>query len=502
MILRSTVIAASLLVIASSLARAQLDDDAGVPPPPADVGRAADDDLERRIRQLEARDEERERELEEARVRIQRLEADNTAASEEAEARTEAEEEDPATRSGEPTVRPLASMFTRFEHRQGYAAIGAGNPGCFPGPNDGDCLRYRARAGFEIGNLRIADELVAAVRFRPQVAGFWSFGTPTTSGGVSHPAVGLYEGSLGLQIADVARLELGRLVLNYGDERVIGALAWHPAARAFDGTRLRVQPDEHGYWIDFFWTMLQEGGPGDFGVADTYFYGVYAALGPTIGRGVALDAYALGLQANDRIDPTTGSQLDWSLRIHLGGRFRYRIDVVDLRAEAGLQVGRQGAAAGLDAAPVVAGHVDAEVGVNLLGDRLRFGAQGFFASGDDPTTNAQEAYQQLFPTAHAFLGLTDVMGARSNAAGGSLNVAGKPIPQLRLSLDWHLFVRPEAGGVDNYAGTEGDLHVIWTPGAGFRVRAMYGLFVPNEGPFGPSPDPVHYIEVEVGYQLD
>jgi len=487
----------ALAALVPAAAQAQPEDDAGVAAPPSELVEPDPEPephpLEARLLELEARDRAREQELVEARARLERLEA----AEAEAEAAAVEAEAEP---SNDPTVRPLASMFTRFEHREGYAAIGAGNPGCFSGPADSDCLRYRARVGLDIGDLRVADELVAGVRFQPQVAGFWSFGG--TSGGVFHPTLALYEGALTLSIADAARLEIGRVVLNYGDERVIGALGWHPAARSFDGARVRVQPDEGGYWIDFFWTMLQEGGPGDFGHGDTYFYGVYASLGPALGPGVALDAYALGLQANDGTDPATGAQVSWSLLVHLGGRFRHRVDVIDLRVEAGLQVGRLGAAMGFDATPIVAGHVDGEVGVNLLDDRLRFGVQGFFASGDDPTTDEFEGYQQLFPTGHAFLGLTDVMGARSNAAGGSVNVMGKPLPQLRLSLDWHVFVRPEAGVFDNYAGTEGDLNVLWLPGSGFRIRAMYGVFIPNAGLFGPSPDPVHYVEVELGYELN
>ncbi|MBX3269320.1 MAG: alginate export family protein [Sandaracinaceae bacterium] len=458
-----------------------------VPEPP--------NELEARLAAIEARERARDAELERALGRVDELER-TLAASAEAEPAPAA----PAAPSG-PTVRPLASFLTRFEHRDGYAALGAANPGCFPGANDGDCLRYRAEVGLAIEDLRVADEIVAAVRFRPQVAGFWSFGG--TSGGVAHPALGLFEGALILQLGDMVRIDAGRIVLNYGDEMVLGSLRWHPAGRSFDGARMRIQPETSGYWIDVFWTMLDEGGPGGFGWGDGYLYGAYAGLGPILGPNAALDVYALARQDNDRADPRTGAMIDYSLRLHVGSRFRYRVDVIDLRAEAGFQTGRAGGPAGTDPALILAGHVDAEVGVNLLEDRLRFGAHGFYASGENPSSaNTTEAYDQLFPTAHAFLGWSDVMGPRRNVTGGALHVMGKPVPQLRVSLDLFVFARPEDGGRDAYVGSEGNLQASWLPGAGLRVRGMYALFVPNAGAFAMGRDPVHYVEVEVGYELN
>lgn len=461
-----------------------------VPPPP--------DPMEARLRRLEERDAAREAELSRALSRVAELE---DAAAEPEAVVADAAEPAAAAASG-PTLRPLGSMFTRLEVREGYEDLGAPNPGCFPGPNDGDCLRFRARLGLSVEDLRVGDDVVAAVRFLPQVTGHWSF---AGSGGVTHPAVALYEGNLVLTIDRVVRADVGRIVLSYGDEMIIGALGWAPSARAFDGARLRVQPDRDGYWVDVFWTMLAEGGPGSFGDADGYFYGAYAALGPLLrpmlGEHVALDVYGLAQQTNDRLDPVTLGQVDWSLRAHVGSRFTYRADLVDLRAEAGLQVGRSGRPSPIDPAIILAGHADAEIGLRLAGDAFRVSAHGFFASGDDPSSAEDEGYAQLFPTSHAFLGLSDVTGARTNVAGGAVHLQAKPIPQLGISLDGFLFARPQAGGGDGFSGGEADLQVAWRPGAGLRVRGLYALFVPNDGHWGAGREPVHYVEAELGYEL-
>lgn len=471
-------------------------------------------ELLRRVEQLEARARERDAELAAAAARAEELESGATSAEPAPEQEPEAE---PAAAPAGPELRPLASLFTRFEHREGYTQLGATAPGCLPG--DGDCIRYRARVGAVLAPLRIADEVTASVRFLPQIAGHWAMPTlalgpggpttPPTSGGTFDPALGIHEASLILQVGQPVRVEIGRFEMIYGEHLTIGNLDWHPTARAFDGARARIQPDANGVWVDAFWTILSEGNLPSFGQNDRYFYGVYAGLGPAIAEGLALDAYALFQQSNDATDATTGEERGFALRTTIGGRVRHRVDIVDFRAETALQVGHQGATTmgGVmtqGARTILAGHFDGEVGLSFAENRFRVALEGAFASGDDPTTpDVNEGYDQLFPTAHAWLGLSDVMGARSNVVTGVLHLTGKPIPELQINLDVHGFARPERGAAaDNYAGTEGDLHLIWRPGGGFRGRAMYALFVPNGGFFAMGTDPVHYLEVEVGYVLE
>lgn len=489
--------------------------------------------LEERLAALEARDAERERALAEAQARVAALEA---------------EEQAPAAPAG-PTLRPLAYVLTRFEHREGYDALGSPRAlqtaGCFGGTGaaptlaDSDCVRYRARAGFEITNLNLASDVTAIIRFLPQVSGMWAMsgvglggpaGLGSSSGGTVDALLGLHEGSLALQFGTVARAEIGRFEMAYGEHVVIGNLDWHPNGRAFDGARVRITPEVNSYWIDAFWTLVNEGHAisltgtptgGGFGQADQSFYGVYSGLGALLDPRptTALDVYGLVLQTNNRLE--TGAmgatnEREWSLRATIGGRFRYRADILDVRAEGAFQTGRDGAlrdpmtSAFARAQTVVAGFVLGEVGVNLLEDHLRLAIEGNFASGNNgTTTDVAENYQHLFPTAHAFLGFTDVMGARSNVGGGVFHFTYKPVDQLALNLDWHVFVVPErpAMTTSNYAGQEGNLNVVWTPWAGFRGRAMYGIFLPETAFFRAQgvpnfdTDPVHYLEVELAYVI-
>ena len=494
--------AAMIAVMAiARAALAQPEPPPDVPPPPAE------DELAARLTRLEEQARERDAQLAQALARVAELEQRAAGAAEEAEETAEVEEAE-AEEAAQPVLRPLANLFTRFEHREGYDRIGVAVPGAcmgaLAGATDGDCIRFRARVGFAIEPLEIARDVRVSVRFLPQVAGYWAMpsGGGSSSGGVFDPVLGLHEGSLSLHLGQAFRLDVGRFEMLYGEHLVIGNLDWHPNGRAFDGARARFQPAPDGIFVDGFWTITTEGGLPAFGENDQYFYGLYAGLGPAIAPGVALDAYALFLQNNDSIDPLNGAERDFSLRLTLGGRFRHRVEMIDVRVESALQVGTAGQIRPAEPQAIVAGQLDAEVGLNLLDDRLRFAVEGLFASGDGPSPDLSEAYNQLFPTAHAFLGLSDVMGGRSNVASGVLHVTGKPLPQLAVNLDLHVFARPErpAGAADNYAGAEGDLNLVWAPAEGLRGRVMYALFVPNAG-FFPSSDPVHYLEIELGYVL-
>lgn len=481
-------LAALLALFSASVAphaSAQTDDVAAPPEGGTEVAPPAAPDPQ--VEALAARSQQTEERLQAALARIDALE--------EAQAAHEAEEaeEDAAEESSPWTLRPLVSSFSRLEVREGYDAIGATAPGCTSG--DGDCFRWRARLGLDVG-LDLSDDVNVRARFLPEFAGFWAV-APGVSGGVADPNLGVHEASLLFQVRDVVGIELGRFELDYGDDVVLGNLDWHPSARSFDGARVLIRSG--GVALDTFFTVLQESLDPEPGRSDRYFYGVYAALGGLVDDATVLDVYVLGLQSNNSFDPASGASVGWSQRTHIGARFKRRFGILDVRTEGGLQVGRQGMPEPADAELVLAGHVLADVGLFLASDRLRFSIEGAYASGDDPDTAKVESYNQLFPTAHAFLGLTDVMGGRSNIATGVFHAQFKALDTLILRLDAHAFARPQNAG-EAYAGFETDLNVIWKPLPGFRARAMAGLFIPNEDFWG-NDEVVRYVEVEAGYDF-
>jgi hypothetical protein len=294
------------------------------------------------------------------------------------------------------------------------------------------------------------------------------------------------------------QLEAGRFEMAYGDHLVIGNVGWHQVGRSFDGLRLRHQAGDKAPRIDAFFTAIGEGFAAEIPVGDdifagdTYFTGVYAGLGSLVGGGRDLDAYLLA-----RIFPgydEAGGDLKRAGEVTVGSRFKGKFGSVDLRAEAGIQAGTR--RVGTSAPKVFAQQADLEVGVAVAGSG-RIAVEGFFASGDDPTTATDESWNHLYPTAHKWLGFMDIIGARKNVAGGALHLGYKAAKKWKLRADSQMFWRVEDGGGDSYVGTEVYGGLVRILGAGLTMRGGYGIFLPN----GDDDSLRHFVEIELKHTL-
>lgn len=398
-----------------------------------------------------------------------------------------------------------ASFFTRFEMRQGYDKLGRSG-GRF---TEGEFTVYRARLRLDTAPIDIGGGQRVVLRFAPQVDGFWGNQAST----VSSPNLGVNEAFARLSNR-LFTLDVGHFMMNYGDALVIGDLGWHQTARSFDGGRIRFAPDGSKYWVDLFVTQLADGlgGPDSSAFSgDTLFTGVYANFGKLLTDKTVLEPYLLvqiwtsqDNVAVDPMDPTAGTATrKAALQGTLGVRAVQTYGMVDVRLEAGLQFGKR--RTGLDSVSVLAYQLDAEVGVKPL-DKLRLSVEGLIASGNDASTARDEAWDQLFPTAHKFLGLMDIMGGRSNVASGVLHLAYSGIESFVFKADAHVFLRPQtADGQKGYAGSEVDLNAIYIVGAGMKLRVMYAAFIPGEDHFfvaaAPAKDVAHYVEAQFGYDF-
>lgn len=374
---------------------------------------------------------------------------------------------------------------------------------------------YRARFGLTTAPMNVGGGIESLLQFTPQASG-WLGETDT----IVDYDLGLYEGYLRVQdSAGRVQFDIGRFRMDYGDALVIGDLGWHQTGRAFEGMRARWALGTG--WIDTFFTQVDEGRPlsDAFGAGDRYFYGAYAGLGPLVMEGLALDVYGLGRSSPTTVavvssaNPATQAPtVKSATELTLGARAKQKVEAFDYRIEAGLQLGSRPAAAAtsvpagaeppeLDAVTALAYQVDAEVGVSVAG--LRAGVGALVASGDDPATDENEGYDQLYPTAHKFLGLSDIFGARTNVFSLNGSLAYKVKNSLTLLAQPHVFwtMQTPAPGVEDYTGTELDLHAIYLLGQGLVLRGMYGLFLSSsDGPYRDA-GPAHYLEVELSFVL-
>jgi len=381
---------------------------------------------------------------------------------------------------------PTASFMTRYELRENYADLGASGRIA-----EGDGTAYRARFGLRTTPVDLTPGQQLVLFFEPQASGFWADESST----LADANLGAHTAKLRVQ-GGTYWFDAGRFEMAYGDHLVIGNVGWHETGRTFDGLRLHHTVGAEGAWVDAFVTQVAEGRPDSVnppGAGDTYFAGVYVGLGPLVGRG-DLDIYLLGLLwPKDHADPDP----QVAEEITVGSRAVQHFGKADLRLEAGLQLGKRPGDVS-----VFALQGEAEVGYAVAaGTRLAVG--GFYATGDDPTTETDESWDQLYPTAHKFLGFADLMGGRRNVMGGMLRAKHAAGKKVVAAADALLFLRPQTpDGVDAYTGAELDLWTLYKLGKGLGLKGSYCLFAPNEsGPFA-TDMLAHYVEVQLLYTLE
>lgn len=392
------------------------------------------------------------------------------------------------------------STFSRFEYRENYDDLGVSRARY----QEGDLVVFRARLGVQTNPLPISDGSDVYVQFSPQASGTWG-----TNGTVGEANLGIYEGYVKFRSARLD-VQLGRIMMDYGDAVVIGNLDWNQAGRAFDGVRARYKMDK-GY-LDVFGTQVAAGttnAGAKLFAGDDMFWGAYAGVGHYLSQSLDLDAYFLGFSnfaQEGLVDATTGStyKLDAAHLFTAGLRVKQKVSFFDYRLEGGLQFGRSVTAppAGFSGDEVssvahLAYQVDGEVGF-ALSSRSRLSLGGALASGDNSGTTKNEGWNELYPTAHKFLGLMDVIGARTNVGSGNLKISQGLTESLKAQIDAHVFARLKDGTNDaGFAGTEVDLQLVQGLGKYALVRGLYGLFIPASGHY-PSDDLAHYLEIQAG----
>lgn len=236
-----------------------------------------------------------------------------------------------------------------------------------------------------------------------QHTGQWGMPSGTASDGTSD----VHQAYLSHSLNDSLRLYIGRQELLYGDQLIIGPIAWSNVGRSFDAFRSRWT---HSLgWVDLFVADVSK----TVGATTTnqhYFSGIYSNF--NLDAIDDLDFYVL-----NSIDPIGTTE---KKAIHFGTRLKSKHDAFDYRLEVTGQ-------------SEVTGHqADLELGyvVNQKSS-TRVAFEVFVASKD---------YIQLFPTAHKWLGIGDFL-SRRNLQGARLGLSNKFSDSFKAKLDYHMFQR-------------------------------------------------------------
>jgi hypothetical protein len=341
---------------------------------------------------------------------------------------------------------------------------------------------------------------------------------PTTAADTE--GVDLYEGYLQVALPGATTLDVGRMELSYGAQRLIGGFGWSNTGRAFDAARVRYRP-RGPIAVDGFWARLHQDRTVPRTLGDDFagIYGTYAAAELTI------DGYLLYLHDRGGLVDTEGDGVGDVERFPGGGRYHLvtpgarAVATVgpglSIDAEAALQLGRRGSDQ-----DILAWATHAQLGYRLdVAGKPAMAIGGDLASGDDdPTDDRWGTFENLFPTNHLFYGYLD-LAAWKNLIDGYLEVSAEPAARVKARLAVHALARLQtddtfyrASGAplvplalatvldERYVGTEVDVTVAYkvTPALGLLAGASYlraGAFL-DAAEGGDAADPVFlYLQV-------
>ncbi len=285
-------------------------------------------------------------------------------------------------------------------------------------------------------------------------------------------------------------LRAGRQELLFGKQRVIGPSDWLNSRRTFDALRITVK--QAGWKFDGFAARPLELRPEKINKADKSqtLAGVYAVR-PA--KGKTFSGYYLALRENDPII-TNGRGVAGDFMFHtLGLGFDGAARNFDWTAEAAYQFGDFG---GNDIAAYM-GSLEGGYTFAPLGLKPRFALGLNLASGDEnPADARKQTFNQLFPTAHPFLGWADQVG-RQNARELEAQLSFAPHRRIVAKLHGFKFLladkhdalynapgaatrRDATGAAGNEVGTEVDAEVICNFNAHLKLQLGYVRFMPGE----------------------
>ncbi|WP_230467513.1 alginate export family protein [Lujinxingia vulgaris] len=367
-------------------------------------------------------------------------------------------------------VRPRVEA--RFNHHFGLAADELNYGGQ---PDEADVFSQQTRVGLKVARGRLSGRLTLQ-----HSAAWGDFGGDS----LTAPPLALYQGWVRFEATETFFADVGRFELAYGDQRVLGSVGWSQVGRAWDGVRLGLRPGG-GVAVDAFAARYQDGA-GGFLDDDAYLSGVYASMGgmeaPLLRE---VDVYVL-YDARLGREPSAEGAGDGAARrnlVMLGSRLEGAAADARLTLEGGYQLGSVCAPEALASARCQ--DEGADIGAFFFDSTLSY-ALGVFtpfvgfslASGDDPESADVEAYNHLYPTAHAFMGYMDLIGARTNIRElrAGLRFEGEG---LNAELVAHDFTRQQPS--TERVGLEINAQVAARFGDGFSLGAGHGLFVPDQG---------------------
>lgn len=365
-----------------------------------------------------------------------------------------------------PAWLKLSGEFrTRIEGRTGF--------GFQPGNDDGYAL-FRTRVNIEVTPAAWLD-----FYFQGQDA--------RVTGLDSGRALGTFQNPFDLRQAYVrlgkanslVKLTVGRQLLLYGAQRLLGPLDWTNTSRNWDAVKLELGTGNAK--VDLFASSVVVVDPArriDHHRAGFNIHGAYGCFKKIVPK-TTFEPYVLWKTGNASI--WTGGMRFAALPGTAG------LHGLDYQLELVRQWGRAGR---LDhsawAGTGIVGYMLASVRV-----RPRLSAEYSYASGDrNPGSGTHRTFDHLLGTNHLFYGLVDAVGWQ-NMHNVRLGAGAKPWKRLEVNGDYHWLwldsardalydvagratVRPRPGNTARSIGTELDFTATWTMASQWKLGGGVG----------------------------
>ena len=323
-------------------------------------------------------------------------------------------------------------------------------------------------------------------------------------------------------------LKIGRQVLAYGDERLVGSFDWNNIGRTFDAVKLRYQ--QQLWSVEAFASTVPVITRGKYNQSDLFngtethreqvLSGLYFSTTALSVQTTDLYVFHLHENTSALYQPTAIGDTNF---FTIGARVKSKPGVFhheptavhdgkamadgkstppppapaskplgfDYNAEVAFQTGK---VRGLD---LTACAVHGDLGYTFdLPWTPRLGAEYNYASGDTNATDGNsETFQNLFPTNHARYSFIDAFSWQ-NMHNPAISLKAAPCKKLTLQADYRLFwlatnedvwyrangstavrpLTPLARNADKFAGTEFDIVATYKPIKQLAVQAGYGHF--------------------------
>lgn len=272
-------------------------------------------------------------------------------------------------------------------------------------------------------------------------------------------------------------VRVGRMVLKYGEERLIGALEWVDQGRTYDGARLQYRPDR--WWLDAFAISVRETNAGN---NDQTLFGVYGGID-------WIEGYALVVDDNLAAAGENGTGT--SLFVTLGVRMHGKVQGFHYTFELPIQIGEfNGDSLNAWAFALNVGYVFEDMSL-----RPDVYFEVAFASGDnDPTDGKQRGFRHMYPTNHGPYGNADQVGW-SNIIDIKVGMKLSLAKKWRLRTDFHHFQRPTdtgdwigangavirngVAGANKHLADEIDIALTYLHSEAATIQFGWALFLPG-----------------------